>query len=61
MNNAEKTEAQEKRQATRTASGKFKKNSCERCKKPAPMDYYSAGNYVVLCRKCCIAVEGGAE
>lgn len=55
------TESQDARQAAKDASGRYKKHRCERCDKPAPMNYYSAGEYVVLCRRCCIAVEDGVE
>jgi hypothetical protein len=60
MNNAANTgtatEAQKARNACRT-NGRFRGNKCECCKKPAPMDYFSAGNYVILCEKCADKVE----
>jgi hypothetical protein len=56
MSNA-RTDAQNARTVAKDTSGRFLKNRCECCKKPAPMDYFSAGPYVVLCEKCCEKVE----
>ena len=53
-----KTEAQKSRNAHRDNSGRMKANKCECCGKKAPMDYFSAGSYVILCEKCCDRIEG---
>lgn len=52
-----KSEAQKARNDYRDSSGRMRANKCECCGKKAPMDYFSAGPYVVLCEKCCIEIE----
>lgn len=59
------TESQTLRSSDRDRSGRYRKNTCECCQGPAPMQYYSetdsAGKYWnILCRKCSVRITSGA-